>query len=65
MKKWLLLMLLALSFPAQAGDCRLRCKEKARACKDQCKLELPHLNDARHRCLKSCEIHEHECKSHC
>ena len=60
-----ILALTASMSSAASADCRLRCKEKALACKDRCKLNLPHLNDARHRCLKVCELNEHECKAKC
>jgi hypothetical protein len=50
---------------ALADPCHARCRERARACKDRCKLRHEHFDEARHRCLQECELREHECRAGC
>jgi hypothetical protein len=60
------LFLVAAAVPVRANECTGRCREKARACKDRCKLGHPEgASPARHRCLQRCELHEHECRARC
>jgi hypothetical protein len=52
--------------PVRADPCRAHCRDKARVCKDRCKLHHPEgASPERHQCLKECELREHECRAHC
>jgi hypothetical protein len=61
-----LFVIAALPSDARADRCTAHCRERARACKDRCKLGHPEgASPSRHRCLQSCELHEHECRAGC
>jgi hypothetical protein len=57
---------MALAAPRVLADpCRAHCRDRARVCKDRCKLRHGHFDEARHHCLQECELKEDECRSHC
>jgi hypothetical protein len=65
--KRLLLALALLALPSQllADPCRAHCRDRARVCKDRCKINHHDNLEARHVCLERCDMHEHECRAHC
>jgi hypothetical protein len=68
MRTLLAALALLLAAPAVAGanPCHARCRERARACKDQCKLSHGEgASPARHQCMERCDLHEHQCRAGC